>query len=331
MEISKKELQSALEIVKPGLSNTTDIEQATSFAFMGDRIVTYNDEISISHPVEGLDLIGAIKAVELYGILGKLKTDTIDLTVSEKEVQLTSGKAKVWLTLESKIKLPIENVGSIKKWKALPENFISALAFVLPNVSHDMSKPVLTCVHVNNGGFIEACDNFRVARYLVEKIPVKTFLIPGALVPHVIRLNPVKIAEGEGWIHFRTEVGTIISCRIFEDDNFPDCSKPLELGSTQVELPQSFSEIVDRAIVFDKEFISVDVSSKKIKISSKSESGKFEESTHIRYAGSDFQFSINPQLLKGIIKQTLTCYFKDGRFIQFKDGDWAFSTILNAK
>ena len=48
------------------LANRELIEQSTSFAFMKNLVVTYNDEISITHPVEGLNLTGAIKADEFY-------------------------------------------------------------------------------------------------------------------------------------------------------------------------------------------------------------------------------------------------------------------------
>ncbi len=66
--ISKKKLQEALEIVKPGLSNNEIIEQTTSFAFIDGRVITYNDELSISCPVEELNVQGAVKAEELYQI-----------------------------------------------------------------------------------------------------------------------------------------------------------------------------------------------------------------------------------------------------------------------
>ena len=48
--MKKAELIKALEAVRPGLANKEMIEQSTSFAFMKDRVVTYNDEISISYP-----------------------------------------------------------------------------------------------------------------------------------------------------------------------------------------------------------------------------------------------------------------------------------------
>ena len=51
MKINRLILQKALETVKPGLANKEMIEQATSFAFMKDKVVTYNDEISISYQI----------------------------------------------------------------------------------------------------------------------------------------------------------------------------------------------------------------------------------------------------------------------------------------
>ena len=64
--IKRAELKEALETVKPGLASKEIIEQSTSFAFMGDKVVTYNNKISMSHPVKGLDITGAVKADEMY-------------------------------------------------------------------------------------------------------------------------------------------------------------------------------------------------------------------------------------------------------------------------
>ena len=56
MKTNKTKLQTALEIVKPGLANKEIIEQSTSFAFLKGKVVTYNDEVSISHPLKGIEL-----------------------------------------------------------------------------------------------------------------------------------------------------------------------------------------------------------------------------------------------------------------------------------
>ena len=90
MKINKSDLVSALEKVKSGLSSKEAILQSTSFAFLGGNVVTYNDEISLSHPVEGLEITGAVQATELYQLLKKLKQEEISLEVSENEILITS-------------------------------------------------------------------------------------------------------------------------------------------------------------------------------------------------------------------------------------------------
>ena len=125
MKINKEQLQRALEIVKPGLANKELIEQSTSFAFMGGKVITYNDSISVSHPVEGLELEGAVLADNLYKFLGKIKKADVDLVVKDNEIILTTGKATAGLTLQSEIKLPLDETLSERgRWQKLPENFI---------------------------------------------------------------------------------------------------------------------------------------------------------------------------------------------------------------
>ena len=60
--MQKQELITALEKVKPGLASKDLIEQSTSFAFINGKVITYNDEISISHPVKDLKIEGAVQA-----------------------------------------------------------------------------------------------------------------------------------------------------------------------------------------------------------------------------------------------------------------------------
>ena len=128
--MNKKLLLDCLERVAPGLSRKDVIEQATSFAFMGDKVVTFNDEISISCKLPDINLTGAIKAEELYKFLSKVKTEEIELTMEENEIRIRSGKAKIGLVIESEIKLPLSELGEIKKWEKLPEDFMKTLETV---------------------------------------------------------------------------------------------------------------------------------------------------------------------------------------------------------
>ena len=292
MKVSKKDLQVALEKVKPGLASKEMIEQSTSFAFVGDRVVTYNDEISISHPVKGLNVKGAIKAQTLYSFLSKIRREEIDVEWEENQVKITAGRAKAGLVFEAEVKLPIEEVGAIGDWKPLPEDFLEAMRFCHPCCSKDMSRPILTCVHVSDKK-VQASDSYQIIEYRLEKkMPIKGFLLPASAVRELIKYNVKEIAEGEGWVHFRSEEGTIFSSRIFEG-NFPDIEKFLEFDGVDIPFPSNAIQALDRAKVFTKSdfagddlaTVDVEVSDGKIKLSAKDESGWFEEIVRTKYDG----------------------------------------------
>ena len=328
--MKKSNLINALEIVKPGLATKEIIEQSTSFAFMGDRVVTYNDEISISHPVEGLEIVGAVQSSELYQILKKIKQDEIEVELTETEVLLTAGRVKVGLTLQSEIKLPLEEVGTISEWKDLPDNFLEALRSASLSCSKDNAKPVLNCVHINSKGFIEASDGYQIMKTtLTTKLNIPTFLIPSSSVSIVLKALPVKIASGTGWVHFKTETETVISCRVIEDA-FPDTSAILKVEGRELAFPRTIGDILDRASVFkegNNENVTVALEKHRIKVSSNSETGWFLEESNVKYEGEPVEFDIVPSLLKNIITSGLTCVF-DGSKLKFQGELWEFITVV---
>lgn len=334
MKISKADLQKALEMVKPGLASKELIEQSTSFAFMGDRVVTYNDDISISHPIKGLQLTGAVKADKLYGLLSKLKMDEITIELEGAEIILKSGRAKAGLTLQQEIKLPLdEEVAHKEEWKKLPANFLTGVGFCIPSCSKDMSRPVLTCIHVIGKGFVESSDSLRITKYtLGARMPIDNFLLPASAATTMCKINPIEIAKGKGWVHFRTAEDTILSCRIFED-KFPETSQILNVVGDSIELPNSISEVLERASVFAKrdhmldESVQITLESKRLKIRSEAEAGWFEESIRMDYTGAEVTFHITPYLLKGILSETLKGVLGEGR-IKFEGENWIYVTAL---
>lgn len=336
MNINKAELQKALEIVKPGLANKEMIEHSTSFAFINGKVVTYNDEISLSHPVEGLEIAGAIQAEELYKFLTKLKKDEIEITIKDNQILLKAGpRSQAGLTLHQDIKLPLEEIGDVGKWKTLPEDFIRQVSFAVGSCSRDMSKPVLTCVHVTKEGIIESSDGFRITRCeLGEKIPVKTFLLPATSATQLDKLNPTKIAEGEGWIHFKTDEGTVMSCRIFEDD-FPDITPFMEVEGVEITFPKTIVEVLDRVSVFSKrdyfldEHITITLEDNRLKISAKSLTGWSNEELNLKYSDDPISFDITPYLLMDILKETLTCIISENR-LKFEGAGWIYITTLKS-
>ena len=329
MNVNKAELQEALEKVKPGLAQKELIEQATSFSFLGDRVVTYNDEISISHPVKGLDVKGAIKAQALYEFLNKIKKDEIDIEWQDNQVIIKAGKSKAGLIFESEVKLPIdEEIGEIGKWKKLPENFIEALKFCYPCCSRDMSRPVLTCVNVGKDK-IEASDSFQIVFHdLDKKMPVKGFLLPATAVKELVRYKVKEIAEGESWVHFRTEDGTVFSSRIVHND-FPDISKHMEVDGVEFEFPKNTNEMLERANVFSKKevntgdipVVSVEVKEGRVKISAKNEFGWFEEDARVKYDGDPVAFSVGIEFLVSLFNKMQNCVIGEEK-IGFSGKGW---------
>ena len=327
MKINKVDLQKALEIVKPGLASKEIIEQSTSFAFIKGHAVTYNDEISISHPIDNLKIEGAIKAEELYQLLNKITTEEIEIEISDKEIILKAGRGKAGLVLQQEIKLPLEKIDN-KGWKDLPEGFIEAIKFVSFCCSPDMSRPILTCIHIRKDGIIEACDNFRAVWYQIDKLLMPSFLLPNSSTQHLIKHNIMQIKTTKGWVHFKTKEDTIFSCRIF-DDNYVDTSNLFDLSkkTNQIKFPKTIAAILGRARVFAKQDHSLDeevqlnIADNKLTIKSKGASGWFEESANIRYDKDPITISINPSFLEDSIEKIKHCYIGKDK-IKFQGENW---------
>lgn len=310
------------------------IEQSTSFCFSKGNILTYNDEISVSCPLENLEIEGAVNAIELYDFAKKIKSEEVDLEIKGNELLLKAGRSKAGLTLHAEVTLPVEEIGKISKWKKLPEGFLTALNFTMGSCGHDMTEAIYTCVHINKT-VLEATDKYRIASYQLEKkVPVKAFLLPATTCMKLIKMNPVEIAEGNGWIHFKTKNDAVISCRIFEE-KFPEVAYLLEVKGNKIEFPKTLIEILDRAEIFSKRDYSLDESveihleNKKIKIKSSSDVGWFEEKSRIDYTGDPITFSIAPYLLKDILTQTTTGILTKSVLL-FEGDNWKYLSILKS-
>lgn len=337
MKIEREKLKRALEIVKPGLSNKDIIEQSTSFAFMDGFVVTYNDEISIKHPIES-DLQGAIKADELYKFISRLKATEIEIESDGNLLLFKCGRIKAGFQVESKIKLPL-NDGMFKKgkWKTLPDKFIEYLKFSAATCSQQLTLPKLTCVHVCKDGYIESSDSHRIFRYNFEnEFGVESFLLPQNSANIVAKYNVTKITETEGWVHFKTDEGTIISCRTF-NDTFVDTDQYLKQnkkGGKKITFPANLKEILDRAVIFTEEenivnsYVDIGVEARKIIVKSKSETAWFEESSRIKYEGEPISFTITAKLMIDILSLTNECILLD-KLLHFTGENWVYITALH--
>lgn len=334
MKINKAELQTALEKVRPGLANRELIEQATSFAFMAGRVVTYNDEISISHPLmdslSGSDMQGAIKADALYEFLNRVNKEEIDLSWEGNQLQITAGRAKAGLLFEAEVCLPVQEVGEIGDWHDLPQGFVDGVNFCRPCCSRDMSRPIFTCLNVD-GKLITATDAYQIIRYeMPGEFPVPAVLIPATAVQELTKYDIQQVATGQNWLHFRTEDETVFSCRVFEGE-FPDVTQHFQItNGTEIQFPSKTTmEALERAQVFaqqpsnsgDLAIVSLNLQEKELVLQARGTSGWFQETVRTKYAGTPIEFSIGIDFLLDLLNRIPACIY-DGNKILFQGENW---------
>lgn len=335
--ISKAKLIEALEKTKPGLANKEMIEQSTSFVFFDGVIFTYNDEISVTYPLEELkDLQGAVKAEELYELVTKISDDELEVDTVYNELRIVAGNVKAGLVLEEEIKLPILEDIKSKDWQPIPENFLEALKFVSFSCSKDMSKPVLICINVTPD-YVEASDGFRVTRRnLKTKLSIpEAFLIPKFSAQHLSNYDVVSIAVDEEWAHFQAKDGTTISCRVF-NDNYPDIDSLgiLDVEGIELNLPDNLDETIERVAVFAKQHdlmsyeVYVEVANNKLKVKGQNEYGWVEEECEINYKKHPISFSTDPNFLRDMVRLTKKCTVGKEK-MKFVGDDWVHVLALN--
>lgn len=341
MKVERAQLQRALAVVKPGLANKELLEQTTSFAFLGGKVVTYNDEISISHPVDGIDFDGAIKAEELYELLTRITNKDITITPTEGELLIQSGKMKAGLKMETEIKLPLREVKDLKKIPD-PENFAKFLSMAMKTCSNDLTQPRLACVNVRRDGIICASDGYRLIHCSGVKFPVEDFLLPATSAADVLKLYPNQVGLEKGWVHFGNEDGATISCRRLDDTYIPyeKIQMVLKMSNKDtIEFPERIEERLDRVRQFAKrdfifdELVQVRMEGGKIFLRAEAEGTKswIEEKDTID-TQETVDFSLMPSMLSEILKLTRSFVLdKSGTKMKFQGDDWEYVIMLRGK
>lgn len=334
MQINREELEKALTLVKPGLAARDIVEQSTSFAFIDGCVVTYNDDISLSCPVAGLEIQGAIKADEFFQFIRKVKKDEIDVEVEGEEIVFKAGRTKAGFTLQEKILMPLENLKEKKtKWYPIPDDFCHYLSLAMGACGSDMSRELLTGVNVEKDGHMTGSDSFKIMRCDTgQSLPVDTFLIPAKSAVEVVKLDPEKIARGKGWIHFKDKTGATLSCKLFEEE-YPDVSEYMDVIGYDISFPQKIHEILDRAGVFAKrehildEEVVISVEDNRFKVSAKSDTGWIHEEVNFKFEEDPFMFTVTPYLLRDILKETSNCIVGE-RALKFQGAGWEYIAWL---
>jgi DNA polymerase III sliding clamp (beta) subunit (PCNA family) len=322
MQINKEAFLKVLAAVKPGLAKKEIVEQSTHFIFTGQEVVTYNDYICISHPLE-TDFQCSIKAEEFYKILQSMKEENIDIECNKDMLVKINGKSsRAGLTAmkEGKIDEYIKqlDIKSIRGWTSLPKDFIQGIYLCMFSVSKDMTSGALSCISIKDT-YIASSDDLRISQYVMESGLKKEILIPLQSVVELVKYQVTKFNLTDAWIHFKTDEGLIFSSRIVKD-NFPDISAFFALEGAKIELPKELQSVLSliKIVVEDAVDIidqKVEIIIKKNQITCRGEGkiGWAEQDIPCSYKGKDIKFSVNPLFLTQILNKSTKVIIGEGK------------------
>jgi len=315
-EINVQDLLTKLDAVAPGLSKKEILEQATHYIFSGERIITYNDKISVSTPYTEITESFSVKAEDFYKILKGISEETAFFQLKDNMITLATDttEAELAITTEETTvvelykSLDIENQKS-KKIKD-PQDFITALDFCKFCASKDLTADALFCVCIE-GTKVMAADDIRVSVYtLKEKFP--KMLIPATMLGELTTYPLKEYAVADSWTHFFMENGTCFSCRTVDDD-YPNMEDFLNETTesdevTPVDLPKELKPVLETVIPMCKgdsemeKVVEVHYNNKQIILIAEKETGKLKKT--VKYnSGIDISFMINPIFLKDIMSR----------------------------
>jgi DNA polymerase III sliding clamp (beta) subunit (PCNA family) len=329
MKIDREALLRQLEIVAPGISNKEIVEQSSCVVFREGFILSYNDEVACRIPTE-IELDGAIHANTLLETLRKMKEEVIEIQIEESQVVLVGKNKKIGVRREAEIQLPVDSIEPPGKWKKLPEDFSDGLEMVISCAGKDENKFSITCVQLHPE-WVQATDDLQIAQYRME-LPIEKFvLIRAATIKQVIPFGVTKVSVTDNWVHFRSPIGLIISCRQ-HIENFPDTEGLFSRSGERVRLPKALGEAADLAEIFssqnaDKNEITITLKPGKLVVYGEGNSGWSRETKKIKYDGPVIQFRAVPKLLRTVAEKHNDCEICDG-ILKVSGGNYSYISAL---
>lgn len=301
---------SALRKAQAGLSGAcgANAEMYNCFRFTPGKVLTYNNEIAASVPLEH-DLDVTVPADELRKILEKASGETVTIEVTDTELQIIGGKFKAGIALRDSFSLPPGLDVSIDEMHPLPDEFNHALKQCAATTYAGKDRADLNCVHIAKF-FMESCDVARITRWYFkdsERMPFG-FLLPlsaaKALMSHPLR----QVAMFEDGLVFEDDTDVRLYARTV-DHNYPKLDSLMVKDGSPATFPKSIGSILERADVFSSDqegercFMVMEDS--KLTVYASGARGWFKEEARMTYKGPRAVFACIPAVLKDIIKRSL--------------------------
>jgi len=223
MEVNRNQLVGIIKNLSPGLANKEIIEQSTHIIFYRNHICSYNDEIFVAFPFN-CDFKGTVEADLLLKIISKFEEEQIKMEINPGKEGFVDiygdvNHATLTLIIDSPIFEHLDNILNLcyaeKNWSKLPTDFQVGAEMCAFSASRDRTLGAMCCLRVM-GEDILSTDKYRIGWYVMES-GMGTFLIEA---DHAMQISRYKLltlyALSGGWIHFKSNDGMFMSCRIVE-------------------------------------------------------------------------------------------------------------------
>lgn len=316
MNVESKKLVGILRSLLPAVASKDIVEQNVCFAFCGSHILTGNDIIGISQPLE-TDFKCLVRAQEFFDVIKEVTSESLDLTVDGPELLLKSDDTEAGFTLlmGENSELAQLDIPEIPEdgWQDLPSNFMEGLGFCQFSAAKAATEGSLTCLFIN-GKQIVSSDNFRISQYDLDKDLKTSFLLILPYVQALIDFKPVSFCKGEGVVHFRNDGDSLFSYNLYMDQEYDTAAAEVAFQGMDegevVVFPPELQESLKASLVLvegshdlDK-VVTIKLKKGMLEVEGKKDTGWIKKRLKTDFDGNPFEFDINPVFLVGVLDKT---------------------------
>jgi hypothetical protein len=333
MQINRTTLLSALERCLPGLAGRKDfIESYMNFSFDNTRIVTYNESVAVSVPIE-TGLTCSVPAKQVYNVLKKLDTPELDIELDGSQLKITGPKIKAAINVlqDDKIRTATQAMIDFLTWKPLPNDFQQAVEQC--GISTDMTSlmPWMKTLNIK-GNRVLSADSHRISQFImgdtIEDDHHEETHIPFSSISGAIGQEFVEYSVTKEWFHLRASDGLVYSAKLMELENVPEMDKYFNITGDDFVLPEDSSKVIDLVAVMSEDakgttkWVKISITSKKVTFRCERQgTGWIEQELPTEYIGLPVSFMLNPISAENILKYTRNitlsdkyCIFKHNNF-----------------